>query len=59
MKRQRIKEAVEIWGGEVVREAILMTEVSDPDGAWVLFQDEGLEAMKSWSPDWSQNRFSS
>lgn len=43
MKRQRIKEAVEIWGGEVVREAILMTEVSDPDGAWVLFQDEGME----------------
>jgi hypothetical protein len=41
-KEELEKQARLDFGSQVVNEVIQITEVSDPDGAWSLFQDMGM-----------------
>lgn len=37
-----IEEAVETYGSHIVDTVMSIVEVSDPDGAYVLFEDQGM-----------------
>lgn len=39
MRKERIKEAKEIFGEEIVQEVLEIVHLSDPDGAHSLFED--------------------
>lgn len=42
MSKETLKEAIENYGREVVAETISIVNVSDPDGAYVTFEDMGM-----------------
>lgn len=42
-KSKILTEAEEIWGWEVVETVVTIVETADPDGAWSLFKDQGLD----------------
>ena len=42
-KAAALTEAEEIFGSDVVEKVVAVVEVSDPDGAWALFQDMGMD----------------
>ena len=44
MDRDKIKQAINEYGEDVVDDVLKIVEVSDPDGAYTFFQDEGLDA---------------
>jgi hypothetical protein len=39
-----LTEAEEIFGSDVVETVVALVETSDPDGAWALFKDQGMDA---------------
>jgi hypothetical protein len=39
--KERIKEAVENYGKEVVLDVLMTVSMSDPDGAYAMFEDMG------------------
>lgn len=39
MKNEKIKEAYEIFGREIVNLVVSVAEMADPDGAYCQFQD--------------------
>lgn len=41
--KEKIKQAIEDYGQDVVYEVRSVVEVSDPDGAWSMFQDMGMD----------------
>lgn len=40
--REYLQEAMREWGTDVVNEALQLVNVSDPDGAYTTFEDQGL-----------------
>ena len=38
-----LTEAEEIFGASVVETVVAMVEISDPDGAWAGFRDQGMD----------------
>jgi len=42
-KEERIKEAIENFGSEIVDFVLSVVYLSDPDGAWSLFESQGME----------------
>lgn len=38
---EKIKEAKEQFGNDIVNEVINCVEISDPDGVWAMFNDLG------------------
>jgi hypothetical protein len=38
-----LTEAEEIFGADVVETVVALVETSDPDGAWSLFKDQGMD----------------
>ena len=38
-----LTEAEEIFGADVVETVVALVEMSDPDGAWAMFQDQGMD----------------
>ena len=38
-----LTEAEEIFGDDVVETVVALVETSDPDGAWSLFKDQGMD----------------
>jgi hypothetical protein len=43
MEKEKIKEAIETFGYDVVSEVQTLVGVSDPDGCYSMFQDMGME----------------
>jgi hypothetical protein len=41
-KSEALNAAVEQFGAGVVETVVSLVEMSDPDGAWALFQDQGM-----------------
>lgn len=41
--KEKIKQAIEDYGRDIVYEVRSIVEVSDPDGAWSMFQDMGMD----------------
>lgn len=41
MDKELIQKAIEIFGNKIVQEVLYTVEMSDPDGAFVLFEDMG------------------
>lgn len=42
MTKEKIIEAIEIFGGNVVSEVRTLVDVSDPDGCYTMFEDMGM-----------------
>lgn len=42
-QEDKLQHAAEIFGMRVLRYVVEVVELSDPDGAVVLFEDEGME----------------
>jgi hypothetical protein len=42
-KEERIKEAVGNFGSEIVDFVLSIVYLSDPDGAWSLFESQGMK----------------
>jgi hypothetical protein len=42
-KSELLTEAEAVFGAEVVETVVSLVEMSDPDGAWALFQDQGMD----------------
>ena len=42
-KSEILTEAEEIFGSDVVETVVTIVETSDPDGAWALFRDQGMD----------------
>ena len=42
-KEERIKEAVRNFGSEIVDFVLSIVYLSDPDGAWSLFESHGMK----------------
>ena len=42
MDRDLLQEAIENFGEQIVHEVISVVDVSDPDGAYTMFEDMGL-----------------
>lgn len=40
--KQKIKEAIEAYGSQVVSEVRAVAELGDPDGAYSMFEDMGM-----------------
>ena len=40
--KNKIEEAVKIYGRDVVAEVLDLVHISDPDGCYVLFEDQGM-----------------
>ena len=40
--KEKIKEAVEIFGWDIVSEAVSMVNIFDADGCYIVFQDRGM-----------------
>lgn len=40
--RSRLKQAIEIFGVDTVTEVVELVKISDADGAYTLFEDEGM-----------------
>jgi hypothetical protein len=43
MSKEALKEAVEIFGKQIVSETIQFVQLADPDGAYTTFQDNGMD----------------
>jgi hypothetical protein len=41
--KEKIKEAIENWGSQVVSEVRELVAVSDADGVWSMCQDMGMD----------------
>lgn len=41
--REKIIEAIEIFGDDIVSEVRSLVSVSDPDGTYTMFQDMGMD----------------
>lgn len=44
MAKDVIEEAIQMFGETVVNETREIVEQSDPDGAWSMFKDMGMES---------------
>jgi len=42
MNKKLLQEAITCFGKQTVNEVKFIVETSDPDGAYVLFEDEGM-----------------
>jgi hypothetical protein len=42
MTQQQIQDAITAYGSQVVSEVRSVVSMSDPDGAWSLFEDMGM-----------------
>ena len=42
MTKEKLAEAVEIFGKDIVSEVQTMVSVSDPDGCYTMFEDMGM-----------------
>ena len=42
MTQQQIQDAITAYGSQVVSEVRSIVSMSDPDGAWSLFEDMGM-----------------
>jgi hypothetical protein len=42
-KSESLNAAVEQFGAGVVETVVSLVEMSDPDGAWAMFQDQGMD----------------
>jgi len=40
--QEAINEAIEIWGADAVYQAMEVVAMSDPDGAYTMFEDLGI-----------------
>jgi hypothetical protein len=40
--QEAINEAIEIWGADAVYQAMEVVALSDPDGAYTMFEDLGI-----------------
>jgi len=40
--QEAINEAIEIWGEDAVYQAMEVVAMSDPDGAYTMFEDLGI-----------------
>lgn len=40
--KEKIQEAKDIFGSEILSTVLAMVEMSDPDGAYTLFEDQGM-----------------
>jgi len=40
--QEAINEAIEIWGADAVYQAMEAVALSDPDGAYTMFEDLGI-----------------
>ena len=41
--KEKIEEANEIFGKNIVNEVIQLVELFEPDGIYTMFEDEGME----------------
>lgn len=39
---EKLKEAIDTYGSQIVSEVRELVAVSDPDGVWSMFQDMGM-----------------
>ena len=42
MTNEKIKEAIENWGSDVVNDVQSIVDISDADGAYITFEDAGM-----------------